>query len=300
MEDAKNVKITFHTLMQRMWKKKGEENAEELPFFLIEQVFDYISKLSKRAKFHDLKGNKFCYLESISKKEGNAILYTGLFKSARSEFRPDLINKKTGVERKNPKEITEGDIEKTHFLVKIDKELKDVYLFLENNFYGVSINSFIDYLTRFTKGYCDKNDKKKNFTLFNLEIPNNNFLTQLEILSRTSLAEVYFDKQLLGSKALNFSNRFVSLKQDLVLTAKSSKKESITEVAVDLYNKLQQKESPISRLRIRGVDPNKNEVLLDTSFMCKKEFVKVDLNPETGEVNSAQLYTGLKNIANSF
>lgn len=302
METTKNIKITFHTLMQRMWKKKGEEEAKEVPFFLIEQVITYIAKLAKKAKFHDLKGNKFCYLESISKKDINdsVTIYTGLFKSARNDFRPDLINKRTGIERKNPKEITEGDIEKTHFLIKVDNELKEVFLFLESNFYGVNINSFIDYLTRFTKSYCEKNSQKKNFTLFHMEIPNNNFLTQLETLSRTSLAEVFFDKQLLGSKALNFSNRTVSLKQDLVLIAKSSKKESITEVAVDLYNKLQQKESPISRIRIRGIDPNKNEILLDTSFMCRKEFITVDINQETGEVNSAQLYTGLKNIANSF
>jgi hypothetical protein len=285
-----------------MWKKKKKDEAKEYPFFLIEDVLDYIGKLGKKAKFHDLQGNKFCFLETLDKKSvsENIFIYTGFFKSARNEFRPDLINKRTGAERKNPKEITEGDIEKTHFCIKIDKEANEVYLFFERNFWGVTIDNITDYLTVFTRQYCESKKEKKNFTIIHLEIPRNTFLTEIESLSRTSLAEVYFDKKLLGSNALNFSNRFVSLKQNLILTAKASTKESITEVAVDLWNKLKQKDSPISKIRIRGIDQNKNEVLLDTTFACKTEYIQVDLNPDTGEVNSMQLYTGLKNIANSF
>jgi len=302
MNSTKKVKITFHTFIQRMWKKKNDDEVKEYPFYFIENILDYTSKLGKKAKFCDLKGNKFCYLEYIDKKviNDNILIYTGLFKSARSDFRPDLVNKRTGIERKNPKEITEGDIEKTHFLVKIDKETKDVYFFLESNFYGVNINNITDYLTIFTQKYCESKSEKKNFSIIHLEIPRNTFLTELETLSRTSLAEVYFNKQLLGSSALNFSNRIVSLKQDLVLTAKASAKESITEVGVDLWNKFMQKDSPISKIRIRGIDQNKNEVLLDTTFACKTEHIIVDVNVDTGEVNSTQLYTGLKNIANSF
>jgi len=302
MNSTKKVKITFHTFIQRMWKKKKDDEVKEYPFYLIENVLDYVSKLGKKAKFRDLKGNKFCYLEYIDEKviNDNILIYTGLFKSARNEFRPDLINKRTGIERKNPKEIMEGDIEKTHFLIKIDKETKDVYFFLEKNFYGVTIDNITDYLTGFTQKYCNSKSEKKNFSIIHLEIPRNTFLTELETLSRTSLAEVYFNKQLLGSKALNFSNRFVSLKQDLVLTAKASAKESITEVGVDLWNKFMQKDSPISKIRIRGIDQNKHEVLLDTAFACKTEQITVDVNADTGEVNSTQLYTGLKNIANSF
>jgi hypothetical protein len=285
-----------------MWKKRNEDEVKEEPFYLIENVLDYINKLGKKSKFHDLQGNKFCFLENFSKKiiSENILIYTGFFKSARNEFRPDLINKKTGIERKNPKKITEGDIEKTHFCIKIDKNTNEVYFFFEKNFWGVTIDNITDYLTVFTRQYCESKNEKKNFTIIHLEIPRNTFLTELENLSRTSLAEVYFDKKLLGGNALNFSNRFVSLKQDLILTAKASKKESITEVAVDLWNKLQQKDSPISKIRIRGTDQNKNEVLLDTTFACKTEYILVDLSPDTGEVNSTQLYTGLKNIANSF
>lgn len=119
-------------------------------------------------------------------------------------------------------------------------------------------------------------------------------------MSRTKLAEIYFDKRLLGSKALNFSNRFVSLKKDLKLVASASPQESITEVAVDFYNAMNRKGSEVSKVRVYGNDQDNNEIVLDTSFMSRVEFVSVDLNQDTGEVNSVQLLSGLKKIANSF
>ena len=157
-----------------------------------------------------------------------------------------------------------------------------------------------NYITHFTVLYLQHIDAKRNFSIQRTDIPMNNFLTEVERLSRTVTAEVYFDKKLLGSDALNFSNRTVSLKRDLVLTAKASTKESITEVGIDLWNKMQHKDSPISRVRIKGIDENDNAVLLDTSFFCRQEFVTVELNAETGEVNSTQLLSRLQNLAKDF
>ena len=143
-------------------------------------------------------------------------------------------------------------------------------------------------------------EQSRNSSIKHFVIVKNNFLKELETLNRTKMAEIYFDKHLLGSKALNFSNRFVSLKKDLKLTLSASKSESITEVAFDLYNSFTNSNSDISKVRIYGVDENNNEKILDTTFMGRVEFIKVDLNQETGEVNSTQLFTGLVKMANSF
>lgn len=273
-----------------------------VPLYVIEDIVAFTMKQSKKKRFYDLKDNKFCFLESadITAKGNEATLITGFFKSARNEFRPDLINKKTGTERKNPKEITEGDIEKTHFVIKIDKSAKEVYLFLEYNFHGINANNIVNYLTVFNAKYLVTKDKKKSYSIKHSIIPRNNFLTELESITRTRLAEIYFDKQLLGSKALNFSNRFVSLKKELKLVAAASPQESITEVAIDFYNALNRKNSEVSKVRIYGNDEDNNEIILDTSFMSKVEFVEVDLNQDTGDVNSTQLFSGLKKIANTF
>lgn len=302
MRSSKDCKVLFNTLIQRMRRNSQDDPIVDKPFYAIEDVISFIMKQSKKKRFYDLKDDKFCFIESADfiREVEKPTIIAGLFKSARNEFRPNLINKRTGEERKNPKEITEGDVEKTHFAIKIDNNSKEVYFFIEYNFHGVSLASAINYFGVFNDKYLASKELKKNYSVKHFVIPRNNFLTELEHISRTKLAEIHFDKQLLGSKALNFSNRLVSLKKDIKLVASASAKENITELAIDFYNVMNSVDSPISKVRIYGNDENDNEVILDTSFMSKEEFVTVDINTETGEVNTTQLLNGLKNIAKTF
>jgi len=302
MKSKKDCKVFFITLIETMWKNKQDDPRIDNPLYLIEDIIEYTMKLSKTKRFYDLKDGKFCFLESaeIVPTVNQPTLISGFFKSARNEFRPNLINKRTGVERKNPKEITEGDIEKTHFVIKIDREAKEVYFFLEHNFHGVSEKNAVNYFSTFHSKYLTAKDLKKNSSIKHLIMVRNNFLTELENLERTRLAEIYFDKQLLGSKALNFSDRTISLKKELKLVASAETQESIKEIAIDFFNVFNAKDSLVSKVRIYGTDEDKNEIMLDTSFMSKVEFVPVDINQETGEVNTTQLLSGLKQIANTY
>ena len=301
MSDTKERKVLFSTLIKRNWKS-GDKDPFDTPLYEIDAIISFVLKQSKTNKFFNLKENKFCFLESakIEDLENESKLIIGLFKSARNEFRPDLINKKTGTERKNPKEISEGDIEKNHFVIRIDKVTQEVYLFLEYNFHGINLNSVVNYFGSFNIKYLTAINLKRTYSVKHFIIPREDFRKELDKLTRTKLAEVYIDKKLLGSKALKFSNRYVSLKQDLKLVASASPRESITEVAIDFFNAMTGENSDISKIRIYGNDENNNDVILDTSFMSKVEFIEVDLNPDTGEVNSTQLFSRLKEIAINF
>lgn len=308
----KAVKITYHTLMKKAWveskegaKKQASDQNDETPYYEIENVLDYILSIKRlRNKFYDLKDNKFCYIDSVTKEvppDGDIIIYTGVFESARDEFRPNLVDKKTGEKRSNPKAISEGDIERTHFCVKIDKnQTKEVYVFLERNFYGVNIHNLTNYISKFAEKLLKKNNKKKFYTIINYQISNADFLNELQNLQRTVVAEVHFSKQLLGGQCLGFSNRLISLQNDLILTAKASRGDSIKETVVDIWNYSRGKNSPISRIRVKGVDPNNHDILLDTSLMCKADMVEIERNDDTGEINSFQLFNAMKNIANSY
>lgn len=302
MIKTKRVKITFHTLVKRLYKKKNDKESQEYPFWEAENILMYISQRPKIERFYNIKGGKFCFLESPIKKdiiEEDDFLLSGFIKSARNEFRPNLIDKKTGDERENPKTINEGDIEKTHFVLKFSKSQNEVYLFFEYNSSGITITNFVNYLIFATKKYICKNNQKINFKVIHCEVARDNFFEELKNLSRAAQTEVYFDKRLLGSDALNFSNRTIALKKDIVLLAKASKKENIIEFGVDIWNKMNQKNSPISKLRIKGIDSNENPILLDTSFMVKNDFVDIDVDQDTGELNTIQLIVGIKNIASS-
>lgn len=298
MKTRKDVKVLFYQLFMKKWKRGEKENSALHPFLELGDIISYVKKLSRLKKFYDMNNGKFFFLETVEIVEVDSdVIFKGFFKSARNEFRPNLINKKTGEERPNPKQLTEGDIEKTHFVFKIAKERDEVYLLLEFNFHGVTCSNIIEYFTSFYRNYLSSINKSQNFTIKSAFLPGNDFFDGLQQLTRTKIAEVHFDKQLLGSKALNFSNRTVSLKQDLKLVAKAETGENIKEVAIDFFNAFKRKESSITKVRIFGNDENNNDVILDTSKIIKIEFVKVDLNSETGEVMTSQMLSGLVAIS---
>ena len=56
----------------------------------------------------------------------------------------------------------------------------------------------------------------------------------------------------------------------------------------------------VSRIRIKGTNDESNNVILDSDMMSRKEYVTVDLNQETGEVNSIQLLSEMRKIALAF
>ena len=298
MKTRKDVKVLFYQLFMQSWKRGEKENSALHPFIELREIISYVKKLSRLKKFYDMNNGKFFFLETVEIVEDDSdVIFKGFFKSARNEFRPNLINKKTGEERPNPKQLAEGDIEKTHYVFKIAKKRDEVYLLLEFNFHGVTCSNIIEYFTSFYRTYLRSINNSQSFTIKLAFLPGNDFFDGLQQLTRTKIAEVHFDKQLLGSKALNFSNRTVSLKKDLTLVAKAETGESIKEVAVDFFNAFKQKDSSISKIRIFGNDENNNEVILDTSKIIKIDFVKVDLNLETGEVMTPQMISGLVKIS---
>lgn len=296
----KEVKVGFHTLIQKHYKKKDEETSQTNPFREIDELLTAIYRLPKLKRFYDLKDNKFCFIENVEIVNSKSFkLVTGYMKSARNEFRPNLIDKKTGNERKNPKSLSEGDIEKTHFCFRVDET--DVYIFLQDNYHGISINSFINYLKHFERGRLDKKKLPMNFTLTYSDIMRNNFLTELEMMSRVKSTEVFIDKKFLGSDSLNISNRTLSVQKEIKLVVNANIRENIRNFAVDAFNKLNSNsDNSITKIRVIGNDENENDVIIDTSYFNKVEYVNVDLNAETGEVNTTQMITGLKRIANSY
>jgi hypothetical protein len=146
----------------------------------------------------------------------------------------------------------------------------------------------------------EKRELPKNYTLKYFTIAKDGFLESLRKMRSAKVAEVYFDKQLLGSNALNFSNRQTTLKQDLKLTIGSKAGESLKETAIDLFNLFNSGDRSISKVRVSGRDENENDILIDTSFMNKIEFLTIDKSSTTGELNSVQIFTGLKNIISYF
>uniref|UniRef100_UPI003D13E020 hypothetical protein n=1 Tax=Chryseobacterium gambrini TaxID=373672 RepID=UPI003D13E020 len=294
----KDTKIQYLVLLKRLYRESRNDSFTDLSFKESIEHFSKIVLLSKRERSFDLKDDKFCFLDTFEILDDIGL---GCFKSARNEFRPNLLNRRTLSERRNPKEKVEGDIEKTHFVIKNDFETNETLLLLEYNHFGLTINNFINYLQNFSK----KNDNKDGFStrykVIYSFIPKNNFLTELENFERAKIAEIYIDKQLLGNEALEFSQRIFEIKQDVKLVVKADTRSSITNFGVDLFNSFKgKKDKGINRIRIKGIDKNGNETFVDTSFMGKQDFVDTIRNNETGESESNDLLNKMKAILENF
>lgn len=294
----KDTKVQYLCLLKRLYRESRSDNFTDLPFESVITHFSKIIRWSKRKRSYELKDNKFCFLAYFEIKND---IGQGYFKSARDEFRPNLLDRRTLAERRNPKEKTEGDIEKTHFVIKIDEHTQEVITLLEYNHFGISINNFINYIQKFSKKIDSENEISTRYKITYGMIPKNNFLTELENLERAKVAEIYIDKQLLGNEALEFSQRIFEIKQDIKLVVSADAKASITNFGIDIFNAFKGKRNKgINRIRIKGIDRNGNETFVDTSFMAKHDFVDTIRNVETGESESLDLLNKMTEIIENF
>lgn len=287
-------KIAFFSITKKMWENNAEGIKGEYPFFEIKDLITHISKLKRKEKNYELRGYKTCSLmfKTITKEDPDII--TGAFKSAQYRYRPDLWDTQEDTERPSPKKLNEGEIEKTHFAVKITGE--EVFLVLEINGNGITIGNIISYLTEKNKQYLHSVGKKQSFTIQYAKVGRGDFLQALKKLNRSQIVEVSLNKSLIGSNGLKFSNRTQSVQRTVTLILKAERGESITETAIDVFNLFngQKIKDSISKVRIHGKDEDNDQTILDTSFMEKIEFANVSRNTTKGEVQTAEMLTFLK------
>lgn len=291
----KEVRITYHELVKRSVKNGVESEA---PYKEVPQLLEYIVNLPIKKRFFDLKDDKFCYLDEL-KRVPDQDLYFGVMESARSSFRPKLIDKTSGSKRLNPRGLSEGDIERTHFLVGVFPN--EVKLFIEFNHSGVRVNSFVNYLKLFVKAYSKKINKQPcDYSILHIEVAPISFMTQLESALKASSVEMFIDKRILGSNFLRFSERTVAVRRDVVLTVNSKRNEDIKTLAMDLFAAFNDTEKGISRIRVRAKNPDNHDVMIDTQAFCMKSVFNVDVNEDTGELNSNQVFQQLRHVAESY
>ncbi|MGZ3756672.1 MAG: hypothetical protein ACXVAY_04440 [Mucilaginibacter sp.] len=289
MSDTKERKISYITLFKKKWENQGSENFPE-----ISKLIGFIGKKKKLERQMDFQDSKFCFLDTFTITKDGVI--SGFFSSAKHKFRPNLLDQKTGEERLSPKKISEGEKEKTHFVIKICKE--ETFLILEQNGNGVSAIQVASYLNKFLKEYLKTIHVARDFSIDLLKVGRDNFLEILSDMKRVRTAEIFLDKSLLGNKFLNFSNRIIPLQNNLILTATAEAAESIKEAAIDIFN-ASNKDNSVSRVRIKGIDTKGTSITLDTTFIEKVDSLKINLNPTTGEIETTEMISGLIALAKS-
>lgn len=279
----KKRKITFHYL---------KINNEELNIIdVYNNLVTAIVRLGKPDRKIEQGFHKFYLIDSC---ENIRLKKKIVFKNASYNFRPKLIDNITISERDSPKELGEGERQKTHIITKIVDE--EILLIAEKSFYGVNINQIIKYLNHFTYLL----DLDENFTFYYETIAKDNFIEEIENLERITYADVIVDKQLLGSEALNFSSRINEVKHEITVTIKAKRENNIENIIRDVYAKLNGGESHINKIRIKGRNLENNEVVINTDFIERQEFIMCDYNQETGEISTPDAFIELNSIIENF
>ena len=297
MEKTKKRQIEYHAIVKRI---KRHPKTEPQAFTEIYKLLKGIQALPKKDRRYEMKSSKICFLEKLLfEKNADYTYVCGFLESAVSEYRPELINTRTAVKRDNPKAKVEGEVEKTHFCLRICEKHhhEDVILILEKNANGVNVNQFLNYLTAFDKKFAAQNEVQLNYYLQHHMLVREDIEETIKGMNRTRVAELYLNKKLLGSDALEFSNRYAEAQQSMVLTVKAEKRASIKDTVLDFLYLLQGAEPKVVKMRIWGTDSEDQNVLVDTSYFGKKTEITCELNSETGEISSAPIMNKLKDLA---
>lgn len=254
-------------------------------------MLDKIDQLDKPSRKIEQGHNRFYLLDNRSFSNGKNKI---TFKNAAYNFRPKLIDNVTITERDSPKQLGEGERQKTHLITKnINGE---ILIIIEKAHFGVSINSFVKYLNHFTNLL----EIEDNFLFIYETLAKDDFLDEINRLQRVTYADVIVDKQLLGSDALNFSDRTAEVNHEITVTIKAKRQNNIEDTIRDIYAKVSGGENHINRIRVKGRNAENNEVVINTDFIERQEFVLCDYDEETGEMSSTDTFIEMNAILDNF
>lgn len=258
----------------------------------------FIANQTNKLKKKDINDDRICFLDFYDYNEEEGLIKI-LFKSARHSYRAPLLNRNTIESRENPKTKDEGEQVKTHLLIKFVEG--DAIVFLETGRNILSMKIITEYLNTFISIYNNSHKKEhiEGYFRFNM-IPRDDFNEVLENMQRVTFAEVFIDKQILGGDALNFSDRIEHVQEDIAISLKTIKKESIKQTIYDILLKITGGRTDIKRIRIKGKMSDSSESIIDTDFIVRKEYIEAQQSEETGEYNTQYMFSQLELLANKY
>ncbi len=292
MASQRKVGFFYLTLKPRRNSKEVVSTCE-----YIQKLFSFINAQSKKAKKVNFNKEKFCFIESYENGlTPNTVKL--VFKSAKHSYRSPLVDKITLNERNNPKSMDEGERTKTHCVINYNKDttndIDEVLLIMERSRDGLSAAQFISYLKQMIIYYERTKKKNLSHTINYQIVAKDNFEAELEKLKRVKIATLHVSKRILGSESLNYSNKIVNVQDYLVMNVKAQKGKTIKEITKDFLLKFISDSQEINKLRIEGTNNDDNDVVLNTDLLAKREYITVEVDEDTGEVNSSSCFPELE------
>ncbi|WES99589.1 hypothetical protein P2W68_08185 [Chryseobacterium arthrosphaerae] len=253
---------------------------------------NYIMSLNKELRKFEIGNNKFMFLDSFVI-TNNGRKCKILLKNATHSSRANLLHRDTVEERENPKTIEEGEVVKTHIAMKFGDQICFVQ---ERVSSGVNVNQFITYLNQFAH-----QNPENNLIRFGYDTAvKENFLEEVNRLRRVVGAKIIVDKQILGSDALNFNGDIDSIKHDIVINVRAKDRDNIADFVQEAFARINGGNRVVNRIRIEGKDMNNQNVVLNTEFLERQEYINAEYRPGTGELVSDDVFQKMYQSLNNF
>jgi len=90
------------------------------------------------------------------------------------------------------------------------------------------------------------------------------------------------------------------LKEEVVIELKAKRGKNIMQHIYDFLDRANGANSEIRRIRVKVKLPNNNEGIIDTGFIIKKEYVDAQQNEDTGEYNTAYMFSQLVSLSRDY
>ena len=274
-------------------KIKDIDSARERPFKALKTVLESAIKLDFQSRKWEPNNNKFVYLDSISSETD---IQSGYITCGLTKYRPDLVNGIDGEKRENPKKDTEGDEERVHFAIKYNSNR--VVLLVENNGRAVQPERIGYYFCILSDKVRESESRNRVVNIVCEPIPIDNMIDVINNMNKATLVELFYDKKILGSSFLNLTQRSGWVRQEVVITIKTTKEKSsnIRETAQDIFHTYGSNPD-VKRVRVSGRDNNDTPFQVDTSFFEKKTYISIEEDLSKGTVNSTDALRKLKELS---
>lgn len=273
-------------------------NGDE-KFFDAQLYYDflrYVNTLSGVDRiFNDTTNKKATDFDAIrfENKEGISLAKIA-FKSCKYQHSPDYMSSVDGSERSSDKQLSEGEKELTHMCISIKTD--EAYTIFEQRRNGVSIGGVIKYLNVLLHRFLSDRDRGEHFSLFAYLIPPKGFLDLLNDADRILRAEIFVEKEVLGSGYLNFMNVTANVQDELVISTKAIRGESLPKRALkNTFLAIATEGVSPRRIRLYAKDIDKLDIIIDSLGKKKVDEITVELN-ENGTVNSYSIFAKLEEL----
>lgn len=290
-ESKRNIPIYFYYLAMKKQKNSQDNTAYNMSQIIgaFSNLLDFILRkdLISRSKNFTL-AEKVVWLESFEDlKNGN---YNLIFKSAKYNHVRNEIDTDTMQELGTRKRQQDGEEEKTHLCIRLNKGQHRFLAVHESNHYGISIGCIVEYLNAQFESYNEETDDEYHYSLLYEIMPGDGFLDTLKKARTIRSIKLVVNRADIQNEFMNFAGRD-EIAEDVEICLKRPKgAKKFPENLIKAYYNDMQSNNKIKRITAVGTNNVGGQMDVDTDLIKMKHYLVVKLTSITNEVDSYDFF----------